>query len=486
MTPTIYPSPRKDNGSLPTQTATQVNDVHSALNLTSVARILHPTNQKDIINAVRSAQAAGAAIAVSGGRHAMGGQQFASDQWLLDMRCHSAVRHFDAEHGLLTVDAGIQWPALITACQSLPPAPDGSRWGIRQKQTGADRLTLGGSLAANIHGRGLRLPPIVADVESFTLVGPDGECRRCSRDHHADWFALAIGGYGLFGVIDTVTLRLAPRVPVRRHVEILTLDELIRVPEERDTTDWLFGDFQYAIDEKSDDFLQRGVFSAYRRCETKPDEASLTQKSLHEADWVNLLALAHTDRARAFDTYANYYLSTHGQLYWSDTHQLSIYPDDYHAKLDHRFASSTCGSEMISELYVPRSALRDFMSRSAEYLRTSGAIVIYGTIRLIERDTDTFLPWAREPWACIIFNLHCDHTSTGLASVAKDFRTLIDIALSFGGSYYLTYHRWATRAQVETAHPHFAAFLAEKIKRDPHELFTSNWYQHYRQMFCDG
>ena len=35
--------------------------------------------------------------------------------------------------------------------------------GIVQKQTGADRLTIGGALAANIHGRGLRLQPFVAD-----------------------------------------------------------------------------------------------------------------------------------------------------------------------------------------------------------------------------------------------------------------------------------------------------------------------------------
>ena len=33
------------------------------------------------------------------------------------------------------------------------------------------------------------------------------------------------------GVIAEVTLRLMPRVPVQRSVEILTLDELVRVPE---------------------------------------------------------------------------------------------------------------------------------------------------------------------------------------------------------------------------------------------------------------
>ncbi|MBC8010351.1 MAG: FAD-binding oxidoreductase [Burkholderiales bacterium] len=460
-----------------------VNDLHSALNPTRVARVLHPVGREQISAAIRDARSSGASLALSGGRHAMGGQQFATDQWLLDLRAHAAIHGFDAERGLLTVDAGIQWPALMTACAALPAAPDGARWGIRQKQTGADRLTLGGGGAAGVHGRGGRLPPRGGDGEAFTLICPDAVPRRCARDENPDLFRLAIGGYGLFGVIADVTLRLAPRVPVRRSVEIITLEELVRVPAERDTSDWLYGDFQYSIDERSPDFLHRGVFSAYRRCEEPPDETA-PQLQLNEADWIDLLALAHTDRAKVFDVYSGYYLSTHGQRYWSDTHQLSIYPDDYHSVLDRRFGSPCRCSEMISELYVPRPALGEFMSRAADYLRASGVPVIYGTIRLIERDNETVLAWAREPWACIIFNLHCEHTPSGLDHAAAGFRSLLDIALSLGGSYYLTYHRWATRAQVETAHPRFREFLAEKQTRDPTGLFTSDWYHHHQALFA--
>ena len=459
-----------------------VNDLHSQLNATRVARVLTPSGLDELTAIVREARAAGAQLSLSGGRHAMGGQQFGTGTWLLDLRRHAAVRHFDSERGLITADAGIQWPELMAACAAQPVSADGVHWGIRQKQTGADRLTLGGSLSANIHGRGLRLPPIVGDVEAFTLIPADGIPRRCTRTENPDLFRLAIGGYGMFGVIADVTLRLMPRVPVERSVEILTLDELVRVPEERDTTDWLFGDFQYSIDERSPDFLHRGVFSAYRRTAVPPAEEP--QKHLRESDWVDLLALAHTDRAKIWDVYSGFYLATHGQRYWSDTHQLSVYPDHYHAALDRRLGSPCPCSEMISELYVPRAALREFMGRAADLLRSGATPVIYGTIRLIERDTETLLAWAREPWACIIFNLHCEHTPAGLARAADAFRSLIDIALSLCGSYYLTYHRWATRAQVEVAHPRFREFLSEKKVRDPGELFTSDWYRHHRDLFA--
>lgn len=464
-----------------------VNDLHSQLNATRVDRVCEPVGRDALVAVVREAAAAGAQLSLCGGRHAMGGQQFGAGTWLLDLRGHAAIRDFDAERGLVTADAGIQWPELIAGLIKRQARPEksgggGVAWGIRQKQTGADRLTLGGSLSANVHGRGLRMPPIVGDVEAFTLIDADGDARRCSRTENADLFRLAIGGYGLFGVIADVTLRLMPRVPVERSVEIITLDELVRVPEERDTRDWLFGDFQYSIDERSPDFLRRGVFSAYRRTDAPP--LAEPPKQLHESDWLDLLWLAHTDRAKVFDVYANYYRSTHGQRYWSDTHQLSIYPDHYHVALDRRLGAVCPGSEMISELYVPRTAVREFMGRAAAQLRSGATPVIYGTIRLIERDHETLLAWAREPWACVIFNLHCDHTPAGLARTADAFRALIDLALGFGGSYYLTYHRWATRAQVEAAHPRFREFLAEKLARDPAERFTSDWYRHHRALFA--
>jgi FAD/FMN-containing dehydrogenase len=103
----------------------------------------------------------------------MGGQQFLTDGSLLDMRRLSRVRAFDEEHGLLQVEAGITWPGVIRGYLSRPNGK-ASPWGIRQKQTGADRLTIGGAVAANIHGRCLTAPPFIGDIESLELVTADG------------------------------------------------------------------------------------------------------------------------------------------------------------------------------------------------------------------------------------------------------------------------------------------------------------------------
>ncbi|PYP99312.1 MAG: ribonuclease II [Acidobacteria bacterium] len=42
--------------------------------------------------------------------------------------------------------------------------------------------------------------------------------------------------------------------------------------------------------------------------------------------------------------------------------------------------------------------LRDFMAEAAAELRRRGVVVIYGTVRLIDRDTESFLAWAVGAW----------------------------------------------------------------------------------------
>jgi FAD/FMN-containing dehydrogenase len=311
-------------------------------------------------------------------------------------------------------------------------------------------------------------------------VDAAGAVRRCSRTENADLFRLAIGGYGLFGVVQAVELRLSPRRKVQRIVEVIDADGLMAAFERRIADGFQFGDFQYMTDDAADGFMRRGVFSCYRPVDDGM-AASEGRKELSVEDWSRLFYLSHADKRAAFDAYASYYLSTSGQVYWSDTHQLSLYLDDYHLTLDARLGPPP-GTEMITEIYVPRAALSAFLERAARFLRESATSVIYGTIRLIERDEETVLAWAREPWACIIFNLHVAHTPAGLDRARTAFTGLIDLAIALGGSYYLTYHRWASREQVLACHPRLAAFLDAKRHYDPAERFQSDWYRHYRAL----
>lgn len=468
----------------PAELVPTVNDIHSSLNATEVHDIIPVASVGAARDVVRDIAAGGGVISVAGGRHAMGGQQFATGSTLLDTRAMNAVLGFDRDRGLIEVEAGIQWPGLIDFLITTQ-ADTADQWGIRQKQTGADRFTIGGSISANCHGRALTMSPIAADVESFTLIAPDASLIECDREHNSELFRLALGGYGLFGVIATVTLRLAPRIKLERIVEMTTTDELAAAFAHRITDGFMYGDFQFSIDPKSADFLKTGVFSCYRPVDPATPIAA-DPKGLQREDWQELLSLAHTDKARAFEAYSRHYLATNKQIYWSDLHQLADYEDGYHQTLDRLHGAKGPASEMITELYVPITELRQFMTLAADDFRRHGTEVIYGTIRLIRRDEDTYMPWARQDYACVIFNLHTVHTKTGIAQSRAAFCRLIDIAIALQGSYYLTYHRWATNTQLETCYPQFNEFLRLKRQHDPDEIFRSDWYRHYCRLASDA
>jgi FAD/FMN-containing dehydrogenase len=245
-------------------------------------------------------------ISVAGGRHAMGGQQFGTDTLLVDTRKLSRVVNLDRERGIVEVEAGIEWPELIDGYLSLQNGA-GQTWGIAQKQTGADRLTIAGTIAANAHGRGLKMKPFVSDVESFVLVDAAGTAHTCSRTENAELFRLVHGGYGLFGILTSVRLRLVQRKKVERVVEIRTVDDLISAFEKRVGDGFQYGDFQFSIEHDSQNFLHKGVFSCYRPVPVDTPMQS-SDKQLSDEDWRQLLYLAHTDERRAFDRYADYYL----------------------------------------------------------------------------------------------------------------------------------------------------------------------------------
>lgn len=459
-----------------------LNDVHSRLNATRVHEVVTPRDPQEVVAAVKRARAQGLAVSIAGARHSMGGQQFARGALQLDMRGMSRFLSLDLAKGLAHVEAGITWPALLAALEERQPDAGADFLTFRQKQTGADELTLGGAVSSNIHGRGLSWKPFADDIESLMLVNADAQVLRVSRTENAEIFRLVVGGYGLLGVITEVELRLIRRQRVERVVEISSVEDLGTRIEQRRREGFLLGDFQFCPDEKSPEFLKEGVFACYRPVTDDSPVAEAAVK-LNPGAWRGLIIQAHTDKPGAWAAYKAHYLRTQGQRYWHDRAQMSHYDTDYEERVEAALPDLPKGSLMISELYVPRARLADFMAVCADDLRQHGAQVIYGTIRFIERDEETFLPWARQDYACIVMNLRVTHTPEGSAAAQVVFRRLIDRALERGGSFFLTYHRWAAPEQMLKAYPQFPEFLRLKKQHDLSEVFQSEWYRHWKAVF---
>lgn len=462
-----------------------LNDVHSQLNPTPVAEIHRPQTMDELIQIIRSTRGRGLKVSVSGGRHAMGGQQFAAQSVHIDTTGLRKVLHKNSISGHLHVEAGIQWPEIIAASHTMEVAP-GRSWGIQQKQTGVDAVSLGGSISANAHGRGLGMQPIGGDIEDLTIINADAEVVVCSRTLNPELFSLVIGGYGLFGIIYSATLRLVPRQRVKRVVDIIDLDDAVNAVFRRANEGCTYGDFQFVIDTHDAGFLKRGVFACYKPVDLEITATETTADLAPDA-WLKLLKLAHDDKAAAFRLYAQHYLSTDGNHYWSDTMQLSTYIPSYADFLESTRPNDRLAEKetlVIGEHYVPREKLLDFMQHARTIFKESGCEVIYGTIRSIMQDQDSFMPWAKDDFVCIIFNLRTRHTPDGIRNTAETFRALIDSCNQLSGTFFLTYHRYATPAQVVGCYPEFTSWLKLKKHYDPSELWISDWYLHYRDAFA--
>ncbi|MEE9382600.1 MAG: FAD-binding oxidoreductase [Nannocystaceae bacterium] len=124
---------------------------------------------------------------------------------LVDTTQANRVLAFDGSTGLLRAEAGLSLGSLRRFF--LP------RGWMSPVRPGTRHVTLGGMVAADVHGKEHHLAGCIgAHVRSLTMRTGDGEIRDVSPDSHPDLFFATLGGMGLTGHILDVELALE-RVP---------------------------------------------------------------------------------------------------------------------------------------------------------------------------------------------------------------------------------------------------------------------------------
>jgi FAD/FMN-containing dehydrogenase len=110
---------------------------------------------------------------------------------------------FDPQTGVLEAEAGLSLARILDTFVPrgfFPPVTPGTKF-----------VTLGGAIAADVHGKNHhREGSIATAILDFELLTASGQVLPCSREQNADLFWATIGGMGLTGVILTTHLRLMP------------------------------------------------------------------------------------------------------------------------------------------------------------------------------------------------------------------------------------------------------------------------------------
>ncbi|WP_018871996.1 FAD-binding oxidoreductase [Thioalkalivibrio sp. ALJ16] len=177
---------------------------------------------------------------------------------------------FDPATGILRAEAGLSLDALLRFAVPrgwFPPVVPGTRF-----------VTLGGAVANDVHGKNHHQAGSFGDhVLALTLRRSDGQLLEITPQGHPEWFAATVGGLGLTGLIETVTLQLAPvrSAWMRAWSERFdSLDEFweLNARGEREwpyTVAWID-----CLNPGRDGRVGRGIYSAARHATTAPRKAA--------------------------------------------------------------------------------------------------------------------------------------------------------------------------------------------------------------------
>lgn len=447
-------------------------DDASRLNQTRVAGIIDvspdmATAERQLAELLARARREHQTISVAGRRHSMGGQTFVPDGLTVNMLPLCAMT-LDADNSRLHVEAGAVWADIIRHL-------DTRGYSVAVMQSN-NSFSVGGSLSVNCHGWQYGQPPIASTVESFRLMKADGEIVRCSRKENVELFSLVLGGYGLFGILLDVELRVVPNQRYRLERFVIRSDEA-------------FATFDDKIASRADAAMVYGRMNVSDKrflddvilCAFVEDPAAdgsipkLSDPGLTSLRRAVFRGSADSDYGKEFRWTAETKLQTHIAATHYSRNQLL---NDSVEVFQNRSADTT---DILHEYFLPRDGVEDFVVAMRRIIPAHHGNLLNVTVRAVEEDRDSFLRFADQRMLALVMLFQQPRSTAGDDAMQAMTRDLIDAALSGGGRYYLPYRLHATPEQFRAAYPQAAEFFRLKRHYDPDELFQNQFYRRYGQ-----
>jgi len=197
--------------------------------LRSPAYVFQPKGAEEILSVFKLAKESGLTINLRGAGKSYNDAALNSGGIVLDLQQMNRITSWDPGSGTVTVEPS------VTICQLWQHVlPDG--W-WPPVVSGTMTTTLGGCLAANVHGKNnFREGPIGEHVTEFTTLLPTGAEVVCSPKKNGDLFRAMISGMGMLGVFTSITLQMKRVASGQLKVLALptrTLAEQLQIIEDR-------------------------------------------------------------------------------------------------------------------------------------------------------------------------------------------------------------------------------------------------------------
>jgi FAD/FMN-containing dehydrogenase len=433
----------------------------SAMKVVKISENL-TTATTQLKNTLQEAKRQGKKVTIAGVRHTMGGQTIYPNGISLDMTQFSDMQ-LNASTRLLTVQSGATWSKII-------PYLNQQGYSVAVMQSNND-FSVGGTMSANAHGWQHDHPPFASTVDSFSLMLADGTVVRCSRRKNQELFSLVLGGYGLFGIILEVNLKVVPNELYTAQRTVIPSKDYIKTYRSKVTADagMVYGRLSIAPDR----FLQEAILTIYQKASTQKQ---------------SLPPLEDSDSEFARTVFRGSVGNEYGKnLRWQiekfsggeagdklSRNQILNRPSVLFE--NHKQAET----DILHEYFIPPESLEAFLKKCRQIIPTHKADLLNVTVRNVYPDSDSFLRYADRELFGLVMLFHQKRNSADEVKMKVLTQALVEAALEVGGRYYLPYRLHATPEQFQHAYPQATKFFQLKRKYDPSEIFQNGFYTQYR------
>jgi hypothetical protein len=454
-----------------------VDDV-TKLNETYVDQIFSVTNYKEVINVIKLAKEQNKKVIARGESHSMGGQSIVKDGFIIDTKQFNKVLSFDRVNATVTVEPGITWLRLIYFLNKYSYSPE-----ILQSYAS---FSVGGSCSVNIHG-------ITSDntlsksILELVIVNSKGEIVTCNRKINRELFSLVLGGYGLFGIIISVKLKIVNNTKLYMNSLNTNIQNFAPIYDSFINNKRInikiarvnisnMEDINLYVFTKSN-----GLQPVVSPINEMPKEMSKMSQSIYK--WMlpnqsvqKIRFNLETLIGKPLDFISNS-TSRNEFLYETAKPLATLYSPFVDLNKTH----------ILQEYFVPDDVEGNFIEWM-NYLKEifvnnnykfKHVDLLNVTIRYVMKDTDTFLKYAPKNMYAFVFYYRIDKSEIGDWELKGIHELLVNKVLSLGGTFYLPYRLHYKYDQMETAYNSIGQFFELKKKYDKDEMFWNMWYEEY-------
>lgn len=404
-------------------------------------------------------------VSISGAKHSMGGHTIYPDGIALNMLPYNHMS-LDEKSNILSIGSGATWEQALHYLDQYGKS-------IAVMQSFSD-FSIGGSMSVNGHGWQKNAPPISSSVQSFTLMKADGEIVNCSRSENPELFKLVLGGYGLFGIILDVKLKVVENTDLKFHSIAIDPQQYAenyqKLVSENPQVQFAYG--RLRISDKY--FLEQATLNYFTQTDEKP--MALAQQQSKNAEAKRLVFRGSVD-----NEYGK-------RLRWdleSSLNKVSPYTtfsrneilSERASLIENKDLNST---DLLHEYFIPKQHLAQFIQDLKPILKDSKIDLLNITIREIKHDQDAFMNYAREDVFGLVFLFNQKKTAEQEHDMQALTNKILDASLKNKGTYYLPYRLHISREKMRLAYPQADEFFRLKKKNDAEEIFSNQFYLHYQ------